>query len=234
MRVGIIQSCYIPWRGYFDFINSVDLFIFHDDLQYTKGDWRNRNRIKTQKGMNWLTVPVHYSRVEQLILNTEIDYSRSWPKKHLAQIQANYRGAPYLSDVIDIMSTINTREFHTISELNIFLINQICHYLNITTPMIMSSELQVTGKKTERLIEILKKVNACTYLSGASADDYLKKSMFRENGISLEYKAYDYPEYRQLWDGYDAGLSIIDLIANQGPGARDFISSLSPNQIIIP
>ncbi|MEC9413351.1 MAG: WbqC family protein [Pseudomonadota bacterium] len=234
MRVGIIQSCYIPWRGYFDFIDSVDLFIFHDDLQYTKGDWRNRNRIKTLKGMSWLTVPVHYYKVEQLILNTEIDYSRPWPKKHLAQIQANYRCAPYISDVIDIMSTTNIRKFQTISELNIFLIKQICHYLNITTPLILSSELKVNGKKTERLIEILKKVNASTYLSGRSADDYLEKSMFIENGISLEYKAYDYPEYGQLWNGYHAGLSIIDLIANQGPGARDFISSLSPNQIIIP
>ena len=83
MRVGIIQSCYIPWRGYFDFIDDVDLFIFHDNLQYTKGDWRNRNKIKTPNGLCWLTVPVKYDQTSQLIEETRIDYSQKWQQKHI-------------------------------------------------------------------------------------------------------------------------------------------------------
>lgn len=234
MRVGVIQSSYIPWRGYFDFIASVDTFVFHDDIQYTKGDWRNRNRIKTAKGTEWLTVPVHYKTTSQLICETSIDHARPWGQKHLHQLQANYRDARYLNDVLDIVSVIESRQEKTISELNIELTKRLCEYLDIATPTLLSTELSLSGTKTERLIDLLKKLKASTYLSGPSADAYLDKGAFRANGIQLEYKSYDYAPYPQLWGVFAGGVTVLDLIANCGKKSKDFIRSQTPNIVVAP
>lgn len=233
MRVGIIQSSFIPWRGYFDFIASVDMFIFHDDLQYTKGDWRNRNKLKTSKGTEWLTVPVSYRHVAQLIQDTPIDYSTDWAAKHLRRWQANYRAAPNLDTVLDLLDGLGSRQDVTISQMNIRLIRRICAYLGITTSMQLSSELAVAGQKTERLIALLKKVGATTYLSGPSADAYLDKEVFRENRLRLEYKSYDYEPYPQLWGTFEGAVSVLDLIANLGPRAKDYLSSRTPNLSVV-
>jgi len=232
VRVGVIQSSYIPWRGYFDFIDSVDIFVFHDDIQYTKGDWRNRNKLKTRNGTKWLTVPVSYNDVTQLICNTEIDFSTNWPKKHIQKWIENYRRAPYIENVNEILAPLGSPELMTISQLNIELIKRICSYLDINTPTILSSELSLVGSKTPRLIDLLKKLNATSYLSGPSAEVYLDKEVFFANEIQLEYKSYDYDPYPQLWGDFIDGVSILDLIANCGLKSRDYMRSKSPNKII--
>ncbi len=235
MRVGIIQSSFIPWRGYFDFIASVDRFVFHDDIQYTKGDWRNRNRLKTPQGPVWLTVPVHYERVSQLICETRVAESTDWRTKHLRLWQANYRQAPYLDDVLNILGDMERgRASLTISQLNIALTRSICEYLGITTPMAMSNDYELAGAKTDRLLDLLGKVGATTYLSGPSAAAYLDEEAFRRAGIGLEYKSYAYAPYAQLWGDFDATVSILDLIANCGPAARESLSSHSPDQVAVP
>jgi hypothetical protein len=233
MRVGVIQSSYIPWRGYFDFIASVDTFVFHDDIQYTKGDWRNRNRIKTGKGAEWLTVPVHYKSVSQLICETSIDNSKFWGDKHLRQFHENYHGAKYVSDALDIFSYIKSSQAATISELNIELTKRVCEYLKIATPMLLSTDLSLIGTKTERLIDLLRKLNANTYLSGPSADFYLDREAFCANGIQLEYKSYDYAPYPQLWGAFDGAVSVLDMIANCGPQSKSLLHSATPNRIVI-
>ena len=231
MRVGVIQSAYIPWRGYFDFINSVDVFIFHDDIQYTKGDWRNRNLIKTEKGLEWLTVPVHYKTVSQKILDTDIDYTKKWFKKHLRRFEVAYAKAPYLDDALDILSVIESETFDNISSLNLSLIKRICRYLSIETTLKLSSEFNLSGTKTDRLIELLLELGASTYLSGPSADVYLDKSQFIKNKISLEYKKYNYEVYPQLWGDFNGQVSIMDLIANCGKSTRQFICSKHADEI---
>jgi hypothetical protein len=233
LRVGVIQSSYIPWRGYFDFIASVDVFVFHDDLQYTKGDWRNRNRIKTDKGSEWLTVPVHYKATSQLICDTAIDVSVSWGKNHIRKFEANYRPAAYLDDALTLISDIETCQFKTISDLNIRLIRRVCEYLGLNTRLVMSSELSLTGAKTDRLIELLKKLDATTYLSGPSADAYLDKQAFRANNIQLEYKSYDYEPYPQLWGPFDGAVTVLDLIANCGSESKQLIRSQTRDRIIV-
>jgi hypothetical protein len=233
VRVGVIQSSYIPWRGYFDFIASVDKFVFHDDIQYTKSDWRNRNRIKTPKGIEWISVPVHYKAVSQLICETSIDQSMAWSQKHLRKVQGNYRGAPYVNDALDILARVLATPPATISELNIELTARICDYLCITTPLIVSSELSLVGTKTDRLIDLLTKLKATRYLSGPNADAYLDKDYFRKSGISLEYKSYDYDPYRQLWGVFDGAVTVLDLIANCGPDARNHIRSKTPDKVIV-
>lgn len=233
MRIGIIQSNYIPWRGYFDFIDDVDLFIFHDDLQNTKRDWRNRNLIKTQAGPKWLTVPVKYQRTSQLICETEIDYSKDWQSQHINKIRGNYAKAPFVRDVLEIMSEgFSTRE-KNISQLNIRLLKCICLYLNIKTPLARSMDYDMRGTKTERLIHLLKQVGASIYLAGPTSEGYLEKALFIENGIKLEYKTYSYEPYPQPYGDFDGAVSIVDLIANCGQGSRKVLKSTRPNEVII-
>ncbi len=233
MRVGIIQSNYIPWRGYFDFINSVDLFVLHDDLQYTKGDWRNRNKIKTSQGTIWLTVPVRYHAVSQLICETEIDYSQRWQATHLNQFRANYFKASFFEEAISLLKMGLSSENLTIAQLNVQLIKSICSYLEIRTPIVLSQDFGITGTKTEKLINLLQKFEATVYLSGASAQAYIDENSFQKAGIGLEYKTYDYAPYNQLWGEFVGAVSILDLIANNGKEAKRFLTSQSPNIVAV-
>ena len=232
MKVGVIQSSYLPWRGYFDFIASVDLFVFHDDIQYTKGDWRNRNKLKTANGPTWITVPVSYRRTSQLICETKIDQKQSWARKHKSILQGNYMNARFLGDALDLVSPISDSSFISLSELNIYLVEQIMRYLDISTQTAVSSDFELTGTKTARLVDLLKKVGATSYLSGPSAEGYLEKDEFRRHGIQLEYKTYDYEPYPQLWGDFVGEVSILDLIANCGPKASQLIRSKTPDKII--
>lgn len=234
MRIGVIQSSFIPWRGYFDVIASVDLFVFHDDLQYTKGDWRNRNRIKTPQGAKWITVPVRYKRVAQLICETEINDDTDWRRDHLNQWQAHYSKAPFLDDALGLLGQLGRNEDLTISQLNIRLIRAICAYLGIKTPMVMSSEFNLSGSKTARLIELLRKTGGTSYLSGPNGDNYLDKEVFREEGLRLYYKTYDYEPYPQLWGPFEGAVSVLDLIANCGPRSKELIHSTTPERLVIP
>ena len=219
MKVGIIQSNFLPWRGYFDFIRETDLFIIHDDLQYTKGDWRNRNKIKTPRGVEWITVPVHYHHTSQLIEETSVDYSTPWVQKMLNRIRESYRRAPcfepYFSELADLLIQPAT----SISDLNLRLINWVCQQLEINTPIKLSREYKPQGAKTERLMGILQQVKASTYLSGPAAKAYLLPKLFEQAGIRLDYKQYNYPEYEQLYPPFEAAVSVIDLLFMKGKDA---------------
>src|SRR5919106_6747982 len=147
MKVGIIQSNFLPWRGYFDFIRETDLFILHDDLQYTKGDWRNRNKIKTPRGAEWITVPVHYRHTSQLIEETQVDYSKPWTQKMLNRIREAYRQAPCFKPYFSELHDILTQPTASVSDLNLRLINWVCRHLEIDTPIKMSREYHPQGAK---------------------------------------------------------------------------------------
>ena len=223
MKVGIIQSNFLPWRGYFDFIREVDLFILHDDLQYTKGDWRNRNRIKTPRGVEWISVPVHYRHTSQLIDETPIDDSKPWARGMLNRIRDSYRKAPYFNLYFSELSELLPEPAASISDLNLRLIKWVCSHLGIETPITFSSQYHPQGAKTERLIGILKQVAATTYLSGPAAEAYLQPELFEQAGICLEYKVYDYPEYEQLYPPFEPAVSVIDLLFMVGKDAKSYL-----------
>lgn len=233
MRVGVIQPSFIPWRGYFDFMANVDAFVFLDDVQYSKNGWRNRNRIKTPEGSEWITVPVRHRSLAQLIRDTEIDDQKDWRESHLRLWHENYGTAPYYQEILELLGDMGRKTVGTISELNIALTRKIADYLQIGTRTMLSSELQVSGTKTDRLIDLMKKLHATTYLSGPSADAYLDKDSFQKNGIRLEYKSYDYGPYPQLWGPFEGAVTVLDLIANCGPTAKNHIRSCTPDQVII-
>jgi len=225
MKVGIIQSNFLPWLGYFDFIQETDLFIIHDDLQYTKGDWRNRNRIKTPRGVEWITVPVHYHNTSQLIDETPVDYSSPWAKRMLNRIRESYRHAPCFEPYFSQLNDLLMQPVDSLSDLNLRLIYWICRSLEIGTPIKMSRAYHPQGTKTERLVGLLTQVKASTYLSGPAAQAYLIPEMFEQAGIRLEYKQYHYPEYEQLYPPFVLNVSVIDLLFMKGKDARFYLEN---------
>jgi hypothetical protein len=225
MKVGIIQSNFLPWRGYLDFIREVDLFIIHDDLQYTKGDWRNRNKIKTPRGLEWITVPVNYKTTSQLIEETTIDNSTRWAQKMLNRIREAYRLAPHFEPYFAQLSSLLFEPAPTISELNLRLIHWVCGHLKIDTPIKFSREFHPQGAKTERLVGILKQVDATVYLSGPAAQAYLVPDLLENQGIRLEYKKYNHPEYPQLFPPFEPYVSVIDLLFMTGENAWHYLES---------
>ena len=229
MRVGIIQSNYMPWRGYFDFIDDVDLFIFYDDVQYTHRDWGNRNRIKTDRGLMWLSVPVKHN-LDTLILEAEIDYQNRWVDKQTRSLELAYRKAPFFTMYAEELFGILATRFRTISALNIALCKWVMAQLGIRTETRMSSEFNVSGNKYERPMEILRRASATAYLSGPTARPYVDVNKYRDAGVQLEWKSYDYPEYPQLHGQFEPGVTVLDLLFNCGTGARDYLKSTTPNE----
>jgi hypothetical protein len=223
MKVGIIQSNFLPWRGYFDFIREVDLFIIHDDLQYTKRDWRNRNKIKTIRGLEWITVPVNYKSTSQSIEDTTIDYSTPWAQKMLNRIRESYRQSPCFEMYFTQLRELLLEPAASISDLNLRLIHWACGHLKIDTPIKFSREFHPQGTKTERLIGILKQIDTTVYLSGPAAQAYLIPELLESEGIKLEYKKYNYPEYAQLFPPFEPYVSIIDLFFMVGENARSYL-----------
>ncbi|MDE3059661.1 MAG: WbqC family protein [Pseudomonadota bacterium] len=221
-RVAIVQSCYIPWKGYFDLIAAADAFIFYDDVQYTRQDWRNRNRIKTQQGLLWLTVPVKFGHT-QLIRDTEIAGS-AWAEKHWRSLCQYYKSAPWFGPVAERLEPIYRQSHTHLSALNRRLIATLCDMLRIDTPLSCSWEYERMEGKSERLVHLCQQVGAAEYISGPAAKDYLDVGLFEAAGIKVSWFDYDgYPEYRQLWGGFEHNVSILDLLFNCGPEARRYM-----------
>jgi hypothetical protein len=234
MRVGIIQSCYIPWRGFFDFIDNVDLFVLYDDIKYSHGSWRNRNQVKSVAGLRWLTVPVMagstYIPIDQVLIGKA---DKPWKELHRRLLKESLGTSPYFKDAMTLWEDGISGEETYLSRLNERLIRNICTYLKISTPIVKSRDYSAQGEKASRLVNLLKKVGATTYLSGPVAKDYLDEGMFSDNGMSLEFKSYDYPPYPQHFGEFIGTVTVLDLIANCGPKSKDYIISLTPNTVSI-
>jgi len=224
-RVAILQSNYIPWKGYFDIIRQVDLFIFYDDMQYTKNDWRNRNIIKTPRGGEWLTIPCGpcwRQTIDQVVVD-----NKPWQREHWAKITAHYQVAPYWRDYRDFFADIYLGQtWHRLSDLNRHIIRRLCREVfGFGTAFEDSSRFGFATRKTDKLIDLLRAVGATHYLSGPTARSYLEEERFLDAGIVLEYMDYSsYPEYAQLHGGpFLHQVSAIDLVFNTGPRAADHL-----------
>lgn len=226
-KVAIVQSNYIPWKGYFDLINSVGEFILFDDIQYTKRDWRNRNLIKTEKGLKWLTIPVEVSgKFSQKIKETIVGDTK-WNIRHWKNIINNYSKAKYFN----IYKSFFEDMYLTLKELNLSKINyrfitEICKMLGIKTKISWSMDYDLISGKTERLMGLCKQTGAAEYISGPTAKGYINETLFNEAGIKLSYMDYsNYPVYNQLFPPFEHKVSIIDLIFNEGPNASKYMKS---------
>jgi hypothetical protein len=227
-KIAILQSNYIPWKGYFDIINMVDEFIFHDDLQYTKGDWRNRNKIKTNLDVKWLSIPIRQEKMSQLIKDTQV-VDKRWAKKHWAIIKQNYSKARYFKTYKDFFEDLylnNTELF--LSQINYKFIFEINKILGINTTIRWSEEFDLIDGKSDKLLGICKDCNADIYLSGPAAKNYLDEGIFKTSNIKIEWMDYNnYPEYRQLFSPFEHSVTILDLIFNEGDNATKFMKSFN-------
>lgn len=222
--VAVLQSNYIPWKGYFDIIHDVEEFIFHDDLQYTKGDWRNRNLIKTPKGAVWLSVPVGTDE-RRLICDVKIQ-DPSWQAKHWRLLEQHYGKSPHFARYGDLFRDIYvTRTWHNLSVMNQHVIQEISkNILAVSTRFIDSRAYQPQGAKQDRLLDLLKKAGATTYVSGPAAKNYIEPQRFADAGITLVWKDYaGYPQYPQFHPPFVHGVSILDLVFQTGEQAPRFI-----------
>jgi len=217
-KVAIIQSNYVPWKGYFDIIAAVDEFILYDDMQYTRRDWRNRNQIKTPQGLQWITIPVQVSgRYHQKIRETRID-GLSWAAAHWKALVQNYRRAAWFDETAQWLEPLYTQAQHThLSELNRSFIAAVCERLGITTTISNSWDYALPEGRTERLAALCVQAGATEYVSGPSARDYIDARVFADLGIKLSWADYSgYPPYPQLWGAFTHSVSILDLLFNCG------------------
>jgi hypothetical protein len=226
--VAILQSNYIPWKGYFDQIRAVDLFIILDDVQYTKNDWRNRNRIKTQAGLRWLTVPVITSqKFGQTIEQTQV--ARAWVRKHWSTLHQSYSRARYFDQYGPVLQTLFERvaDEPMLSALNSALMRSICDMLGITTPIVGSREFAREGRKGDRVLSLCQAAGATHYLCGPAAKSYMEVDKFAAAGIGVTFADYSgYPEYPQLHGTFEHAVSILDLLFNTGPEAVRYMKPL--------
>ncbi len=226
-KVAVVQSNYIPWKGYFDLIQQADEFILFDDMQYTKRDWRNRNRIKTAQGPAWLTIPVEVTgKFSQKIKETVVA-DPDWPAAHWKTINRNYAQARHYSDFKDRFEALYLGCIEkNLSQINYRFLKTICDILGIKTKISWSMDYQLIEGKTDRLIDLCKQAGAAEYISGPSAKGYLDEALFAQEGIRLTYMNYSgYPAYTQLFPPFVHEVSILDLIFNEGDSAKQSMLS---------
>lgn len=223
-KIAILQSNYIPWKGYFDMIAAVDEFILYDDMQYTRRDWRNRNQLKTPQGLQWLTVPVRVKgKYFQTIRETEID-GADWAEAHWKSIVQNYRRAPYFEEVAELFEPLYRKDYTYLSVLNRTFLEAACNYLGVTTKISSSWDYALIDGKTERLADLCVQAGGTEYISGPAAKDYIDERIFSERGVRLTWFDYaGYPEYPQLWGDFVHGVTILDLLFNCGKDASRYM-----------
>lgn len=225
-KVAILQSNYIPWKGYFDMIAAVDEFILFDDVQFTKNDWRNRNKIKTPNGLAWLSIPVGKNINRRICDVTPTN--NLWRIKHWKALESNYRRSVFFDEIASLIEPFYSSQKNTdLSKINRELIETICNYLNINTKIKYSWEYEPCEGKTDRLTSLCSQANATEYISGPAAKNYLDIKAFERNSIKLSWFEYNnYLEYPQLWGQFEHNVSILDLLFNCGKKSHKYLRHL--------
>lgn len=227
-KVAIAQSNYIPWKGYFDLIAAVDEFILYDDVQFTKNDWRNRNKIKTPKGLEWLSIPVG-TDLKRRIRDVELPNGR-WLAKHWKTLKTNYHRAPHFHEVAAIFEPLYLqRRYSHLSVLNREFIEAVCGFLGVATKISNSWDYDLIEGRTERLVDLCIQTAAGEYISGPAAKGYLDERIFQRHNIKVTWFDYSgYPEYPQLWGKFTHGVTILDLLFNCGRDSPRYMKHVRP------
>ncbi|NOT24849.1 MAG: WbqC family protein [Acidobacteria bacterium] len=216
----VLQPGYLPWLGFFDQLHRADVFVYYDDVQYDKNGWRNRNRIKTQSGPLWLTVPVLHSGTGfAKILDVEIDRRTPWARKHLASVRQAYARAPFVDRYLPELETLLQREWTHLVDLDLACVDLMARWLHLQPRIERSSRLGINGDRSERLVNICRHFGATTYVSGDAAQTYLDVELFARHGIAVEWQRYTHPVYPQQHGAFVPYLSALDLLLNCGDEA---------------
>ena len=227
MRIGILQPSYLPWLGYFEQIYRVERFVFYDDVQFTKRDWRSRNRIKTRRGPQWLTVPVRTKgRFTQKISEAEIENSIPWARKHWLTIEGSYRRAPYFELYAPALCSFYERDTASLADLDIGLTQFLCECLGLRREFFRSSELPLQETdRNGRLLETCLLLGGDSLYEGAAGRVYVDLDLFCRHGVDVHFQDYQHPAYAQLWGEFVPYLSVIDLLFNCGPNSLDVLTA---------
>lgn len=227
-KVMITQSNYIPWKGYFDAINKVDLMVLYDEMQYTRRDWRNRNKIKTPNGLKWLSIPVKVKgKYFQKINEMEV-LDNSWASKHWKTIYHTYSKAPYFNEYADFFEALykKAESLALLSEINLLFLSEISQLLSIDTKFVWSRDFDIRGDKSEKLLNVCLDLGASDYYTGPAAKGYMDVELFREKGVEVHWLDYSkYPPYPQLYGGFEHGVTILDTLFMVGADAPSYCFS---------
>jgi WbqC-like protein family len=221
----VLQPSYLPWLGYFAQLKQSDVFVIYDDVQFDKNGWRNRNRIKTAQGAQWLTVPV-LTTGQQRPTNRDvaIDNKQAWRKKHLAALRQNYARAPYFAQTMTTFEALYAQNWHRLLDLNVACFDAVNRLLGLQREIRFASELDVEGQGAERLVGICSKLDADRFFEGAAGRDYIDDTLFTDAGIAIEYQDYQHPVYPQLHGDFIPFLSVVDLLFNCGPKSLEILA----------
>ena len=224
MIVSVHQPQYLPWLGYFHKIDRSDIFVFLDNVQYKEREYQNRNKIRTKDGWMWLTVPVISKGLgRQKIGNVRIDNAFNWRKHHRDSLLNHYSRAPFFKDYWDFFEGTYSSVWEKLPDLNVHIIKYILAKLKIHTAIYYESELCVCSRRTDRIVDICRRLEVTTYLSGSGGKEYLKEEKFIEAGIKLEYQDFLHPVYRQRYASETGPflpfMSAVDLLFNEGDRA---------------
>ncbi len=220
----VLQPSYLPWLGYFAQFYRCDVFVVYDNVQFDKHGWRNRNRIKTAQGPQWLTVPVlTHGQNQPTNRQVLIDNKQPWRKKHLASLRQNYARAPYFKDYIAIFDELYSRDWDSLFELNMASFAALIGALGLAREFRYASEFGVDGDPIERLIGLCQAVGATHFFEGAAGADYIDDTRFAAAGVTIEYQNYQHPVYAQLHGDFVPYLSVIDLLFNCGPRSLEIL-----------
>jgi hypothetical protein len=228
MIISSVQQCFIPWLGYFEQIAVADAFVYLDDAQYTKKDWRNTNRLKSPYGVKTVYVPVRKTTRETRLNQALISSNELWEAALLNQVTAWYRKAPFFSEILAMLERPLSKKYERLVDLDVDLNNEVLAYLGITTPIHLASEIPKTSvDRNARIVEICRHFPEADVLyDGKSAQTFIDLDLFRRHGIDVVFQNYQQTPYPQLWGGpFEPSLSIIDLLMNCGPASRQVLLS---------
>jgi len=218
MIIAILQPGFMPWLGFFEQMHVADKFIYYDDVQYTRKDWRNRNRLKSPLGVKMVSVPVRKpasGRRNLMIREAEINYDHPWQIDLISKIENWYGKAQFYSAIYPELRKIILKKWKFLIDLDVALIDFFRQILGIHTPCYYSSDIkEKSTEKNNRIIDICRFHDADILYDGKSARDFIDMDMFMENGISVVFQDYSHPVYPQIWDGFDSHLSVLDLLMN--------------------
>ena len=216
MRVAIHQPEYLPWLGFFKKMMNVELFVFLDDVQFRKKGWQNRNRIRINDGTTLLSIPVHthsYPKINEVTIDNE----KNWSIRHKKSILYNYARAPYFDEIKDFIESIFEKKFQYLVDLNTEIIKFIMNELEIKSKIVFSSELEISKKGSDRVLDICKAVGADHYITGTFwAESNLRVEEFKKSNIDIEFQKFQHPIYKQIHGEFIPEMSIIDLLFNEG------------------
>jgi hypothetical protein len=227
MRVTIHQPQFLPWLGYLDKIDQADLFIMLDTVQFKKNEWQNRNRVRTAKGWQWLTVPVlqHFGqRIDEVLINP----TATWKAQHLRALDMHYARAPYRDRYLAQLRELYSTPWNKLSDLNKATVQWLLEAYGISTPVHSAADYAARDEPTDRLIDLCRAVGAKQYLAGPGADRYMDKTRFEYSGVRLEIQVFQHPIYRQVYEPFEPNLSALDLLLMQGPDALATLRQTRP------